>query len=205
MEHTPNPQDYEVSSLDTSLFIDYLKTLYYGMNIKSFPEPLSWTSWEKPSRRRPSRRANLSKCIGLTHANQSTRIRVRRPPDRSFLAQLNLKDITDALIEMLPDDAYAMILVIDQGMYEGDDDDFCCDRAFGGRRVAVVQTARYIPCLDASEAVDRAHMWPMSHCKDFVDASCAVEDVEAIPTTRQQIAFSKRGPMRAAIDAASAH
>ncbi|KAF2850196.1 hypothetical protein T440DRAFT_397579 [Plenodomus tracheiphilus IPT5] len=198
-----NHKDHKPLHLDMRLFIDYLETFYYGMDVKTFPEPLSWTPWERLMHRRPSRRANLPKYIGLAHAHECTRIRVRSPPDRAFVAQLNLNDITDTMIKMLPDDAYAMILLIDQDMYEADEDDFCCGRAFGGNRVAVIQTARYIPCLDKNEGIDRTHMWPWSHCKDFVEMLCAVEDVKGSPPTKQQIASSNRGPIRAAVDAAT--
>ncbi|KAK0732184.1 hypothetical protein B0H67DRAFT_566846 [Lasiosphaeris hirsuta] len=55
----------------------------------------------------------------------------------------------------------------DHDLYEDDEDDFCCGRAYGGSRVAVVSTARYHPALDG-EAVDREHMWPGSHCVEYV-------------------------------------
>jgi archaemetzincin len=46
-------------------------------------------------------------------------------------------------------------------------------------------------------------MWPLSHCKSFVDELCVVEDVEALPPTKQQVVLSITGPTRAAIDAAN--
>lgn len=128
---------------------------------------------------------------------------MRVPPDGTFAAQLILDDIIDAAIEMLPNDAYALCLLIDHDMYESEDDDFCCGRAYGGSRVAVVQTARYQPSLDVCEGIDRTHMWPLSHCKDFVDGLCAVEDVVPEPPTREEAALSRNGPMKAAVQAAS--
>jgi archaemetzincin len=126
---------------------------------------------------------------------------VRRTKDGIFDAQLNLDDILDALIEALPADAYAIVLLVDHDIYESEDDDFCCGRAYGGSRVAVVQTARYNPTLDVHEGLDRAHMWPFSHCKDFVDALCAVEDVEPRRPSALQTKRSAEGPMRRAVDA----
>jgi archaemetzincin len=129
---------------------------------------------------------------------------VRTAPDGAFAAQLNLNDIIDAAIVMLPADAYAICLLVDHDIHESEDDDFCCGRAYGKSRVAVVQSARYNPLLDARESIDRAHMWPLSHCKEFVDKLCAVEDVPPKPATKQQVAMSKNGAMRAAVDAAMA-
>ena len=106
---------------------------------------------------------------------------------------------------MLPEDAYAMCLLVDHDIYESEDDDFCCGRAYGGSRVAVVQSARYNPLLDVQEKIDREHMWPLSHCKIFIDTLCAVEDIQAMPPTKLQLASSRSGPMRAAVDAALQH
>ena len=160
-------------------------------------------SLEKP--RQPSRRANMPKYVGLAYDDQCTRVRVRSAPDGMFAAQLSLDDVLDAAIAMLPEDAYAMCLLIDHDMYESAKDDFCCGLAYGGSRVCVVQTARYNPLLDAREAIDRTHMWPLSHCKAFVDQLCAFEDVESQPPTKLQLSYSKTGPMRAAVTAALQH
>ncbi|CAO2653156.1 Nn.00g025670.m01.CDS01 [Neocucurbitaria sp. VM-36] len=192
-----------VASPNVEMFIDYLGAFYHGMDVKILPARLLWMTWGQ--HRQPRRRVNLPKYIGLAHNNQCTRIRVRSPPDGVFSAQLNLDDIIDAAIEMLPHDAYALCLLIDHDMYESENDDFCCGRAYGGSRVAVVQTARYNPSLDVHEGIDRTHMWPLSHCKDFVDELCAVEDVNPKPPTREEIALSSNGPMKAAVQAASTH
>jgi archaemetzincin len=83
---------------------------------------------------------------------------------------LCLTDILDALIENLPKDAYAILLLVDHDLYEEDDDDgFCCGRAYGGSRVAVVSSARYYPGLDEEAQIEREHMWPTSHCADYLE------------------------------------
>jgi archaemetzincin len=194
-------QQRKIESPDAELFVDYLKAFYHGMNVKMLQTALEWTAWDKTSQ--PRRQANLSKYVALAHGHQRTRIRVRRAPDGAFAAQLNLNDIIDAAISMLPTDAYALLLLVDHDIHEDEEDDFCCGRAYGGSRVAVVQTARYNPLLDAQEKIDHAHMWPSSHCKSFVDQLCAMEDMEALPPTKQQVALSRIGPMRAAIHAAN--
>jgi archaemetzincin len=193
--------DAEQGSPDGQLFVDYLAAFYHGLDVKLLDKPLAWTVWDKTSQ--PRRRADLPKYVGLAHGSECTRIRVRNGPDGTFVAQLNLNDIIDAAIAMLPDDAYALLLLVDHDIHESEEDDFCCGRAYGGSRVAVVQSARYNPSLDIREGIDRAHMWPFSHCKDFVDELCAVEEVEAQPPTKAQIASLKTGSLRAAVNVAS--
>jgi archaemetzincin len=188
-----------VPGLDAGLFVDYLKAFYHGMNVTTLQEPLQWTTWGKTVN--PRRQVNLPKYVGLQIGSQCTR--VRKAPDDVFAAQLNLDDIIDAAIAALPDDAYALLLLVDYDIYESEDDDFCCGRAYGGSRVAVVQSARYNPLLDACEKIDRTHMWPFSHCKNFVDGLCEMEDMKPQIPTKQQIVASRNGPVKAAIDAAT--
>jgi archaemetzincin len=199
IEPSPPPAD---------LFVDYLAAFYRNMPIRLFPTPLTWTTWGSTSKSASRyRSAALPKYVGLAHEDRCTRIRVRATPDSAFPAQLNLDDILDTAISILPADAYAIVLLVDHDIYESEDDDFCCGRAYGGSRVAVVQTARYNPFLDErkGEEIDRSHMWPYSHCKTFVDGLCAVEDVEAKPATKKQKELSKSGAMKAAIQAAATY
>ncbi|OAL43554.1 hypothetical protein IQ07DRAFT_625888 [Pyrenochaeta sp. DS3sAY3a] len=193
----------EVERLDVKFFADYLKSFYLGINVEICPTPLSWVAWAKQRQGRPSRSVKLPQYIGLAYDGRCTRIRVRPTPDHVFTAQLSLDDILDAAIDMLPEDAYAICLVIDHDMYENEEDDFCCGRAYGGSRVAVVQSARYNPALDKNSGIDHEHMWPRSHCKAYVDKLCAVEEVKRKPPSSEQITTSKNGPMRMAIDGAS--
>jgi archaemetzincin len=185
----------------TSHFIDYLSAFYTHMPIKQTATPFTWTTWTSSTQ--PNRKCAIPKYIALSHGSSKTRVRVRRAPDGVFAAQLNLDDILDALIASLPADAYAVVLLVDHDMYESADDAFCCGRAYGGSRVAVVQTPRYDPTLDAQEGLDTTHMWPLSHCKDFVDALCAVEDVVPRRAGAVQTRRSKDGAVRCAVDAAA--
>lgn len=57
--------------------------------------------------------------------------------------------------------------------FEEKDDDFCCGRAYGGSRVAVVSTARYNPNIDGVQNIDRIHSWPASHCETYVEDCCS--------------------------------
>ncbi|KAJ0142867.1 hypothetical protein CTA2_1348 [Colletotrichum tanaceti] len=112
-------------------------------------------------------------------------IRARPAPDGLARMQLNLCDLLDALRSALPGDAYAACLVVAQDLYEDEDDDFCCGRAFGGSRICVVSSFRYRPALDGLHGVEREHMWPASHCERFV--------VEAVEWWEEQDAAAASG------------
>ena len=63
---------------------------------------------------------------------------------------------------------------------------------------------RYHPILDAKDNVDYIHMWPLSHCKKYVDAICAKEDVYPPDEKHsKKRARENTGGIHAAISAAS--
>ncbi|KAI8955327.1 hypothetical protein F4801DRAFT_324203 [Xylaria longipes] len=167
-------EDLNPPSANASL--QYVSAFYHGLPVKFLPEQLRFVPWTEPPHRTKSR--SNHDYVGLAHNDLCVRIRTREAPDKKFKRQLNLNDILDAAIEILPDDAYSIALLMDLDLYEDDDDDFCCGRAYGGSRVCVVSSARYHPALDAHENIDHNHMWPASHCKKFADSLCAVEGLE---------------------------
>lgn len=180
-------------------FVDYLGAYYHGFETKLFPEGLRFVPWKEKSR--ASKKSPQQQYVGLATADgNTTRIRTRPSPDDIFSGQLSLEDILDAAIAMLPKDAYSIVLLMDHDLYEDEEDDFCCGRAYGGSRVCVVSTARYRPELDIKIELDHAHMWPASHCRDYVAKLCAEQDIHN--STR---VVPERSPsaLRAAVDAAS--
>jgi archaemetzincin len=162
---TPSLFERDAISPDAQRFVDNLNVFYHGMSVETLKNPLHWTTWAQSSR--AYRSVNLPKHVALAYDGQRTRIRVRKALDGIFAAQLNLNNIIDAAIAMLPDDAYALLLLVDHDIYKDEDDDICCGRAYGGSRVAVVQTARYNPLLDVHGKIDHMHVWPFSYCKIF--------------------------------------
>lgn len=148
--------------------LGYMQAYFHGMEVKLLDSLWQFSQWDKSGKRqRPS-----AGSVALESAGVATRIRTRASLDGSFEAQLNLSDLLDACIESVPSDAYAVLLLVEQDMFEDEDDDFCCGRAYGGSRVAVVSTARYNPALDAFQDIDREHAWPASHCGDYIDSCC---------------------------------
>lgn len=177
-------------------YVEYLAGFYHGMEVKPLPEQLKFIPWS-------GKGTAHEKYVGLAIGKNCTRVRTRSSPDGLFSGQLNLEDILDAAIEMLPADAYAIVLLTDHDLYEDEEDDFCCGRAYGGSRVCVVSSARYNPDLDAHENIDPAHMWPASHCKTYVDHLCDEENVESLVEAPRQQQL-QASPLSHAIGAASA-
>ncbi|KAK6430233.1 hypothetical protein LTR95_013612 [Oleoguttula sp. CCFEE 5521] len=159
----------------------YLRAFYHGLPVKTWQQDdLQFVSWTDDVPKGPRKSSRLQQqsppFIGLRHGTEVTRLRRRRSPDGHFAAQLSLNDLLDVAIRILPGDAYAMIMLVNQDMYEDETDDFCCGRAYGGSRVSVVSTARYNPLLDEKQDVERDHAWPLSHCKAYVEQKCALEE-----------------------------
>jgi archaemetzincin len=216
----------EIKQPQVDNVVEYLQAFYHGMEVELLRSELRFVEWQdgeevkrgNATKSRGGKKANgrttatakpptagIPEHIGLAHNNSCTQIRVRPSPDGTFKAQFNQDDLLDAAIEMLPTDAYALLMVINHDMYEDQEDIYCCGRAYGGSRVAVVQTARYHPSLDARYEIDHEHLWPASHCRAYVERLCAAEDIE-IPKVKSTPKVQKGkdvGPLRAAINAAS--
>ena len=155
---------------------DYLRAFFHGVQVKILPaETFHFTAWEdeRPKSKKKAKSAN-PRMIGLATSTEMVGIRTRPSPDKIFKQQLNLNDLLDAAIIALPDDAYALLMIVNHDLYEDEDDDFCCGRAYGGSRVAIVSTARYNSLLDVVQNVEREHAWPASHCKAYMQACCEV-------------------------------
>jgi archaemetzincin len=172
-----HPQEgaWKVACPDIQDAIDYLKAFYYGLPARqlSFPK-LSFTAWSTEAAK--SKVESLTpRFIGLDTSTECIRIRTRSSADGIFKRQLNLDDLLDAAISILPDDAFALLLLVHHDLYENADDIFTCGRAYGGSRVAVISTARYNPVLDHRQNVERVHAWPASHCKAYVETMCTAE------------------------------
>jgi archaemetzincin len=149
----------------------YLKAFYHGMEVKPYEPAFKWTNWDR------RHTGDIKSAVGLQISREGgiMRVRSRTSPDGVAKVQLNLNDILDAVLEVVPDDAYAMLLLVDHDIYEDADDDFCCGRAYGGSRIAVVSSFRYNPLLDEYAGIDHAHQWPTSHCSEYVDRVCGTD------------------------------
>ena len=167
--------------------VEYLAAFYLGVPVRMLPSQgktaLRFARWDDDgdSAPQPKRAKSRSKstptsravpsAIALKTSKEAIRVRVRERQGDIYRAQLNLNDLLDVAIEILPDDAYALLMLVDHDLYEDDDDDFACGRAYGGSRVAVVSMARYHPDADEVQGVDREHAWPASHCATFVESA----------------------------------
>ncbi|KPM34303.1 hypothetical protein AK830_g12268 [Neonectria ditissima] len=173
----------------------YLQAFYYKMEVKKHDGKFRWQAWDSDS-------SSDSKYIGLATpkpAEELVGVRYRPSPDGVARMQVNLNDVLDALIDRVPPDAYAIVMLTDQDLYEDDDDDFCCGRAYGESRIAVVSSFRYNPSLDGYANIPLEHMWPASHCKSYIDELCGHQPDRTKPTPP-----SPNSPIAAAIKACSA-
>jgi archaemetzincin len=146
--------------------VEYLTAFYHPMPVQVLSEPgLQFQAWTERKRTRAN--TVVPTAVGLSTGSEMVRIRCRASRD-VFGGQLDLNDLLDTAISILPKDAFALLMLVHHDIYEGKDDDFCCGRAYGGSHVAVVSSARYRPALDEHHNVDRGHSWPASHCMSYV-------------------------------------
>jgi archaemetzincin len=166
--------------------LSYLEAFYHGLPVKmlAHPHPCFTTDVngevmdsppapkEKPKTTKTSTAPSPTLWLNTHTPSGCIGIRSRATPSGPFTHQLNLNDLLDAAIDMLPSDAYALLLLVQHDIFEDEDDDFACGRAYGGSRIAVVSGARYDPVLDALQALERGHAWPASHCAEYVRGCC---------------------------------
>lgn len=183
--------------------LDFLRAFYHGFDVKEYTPPMQFESWETSSDK-----ISPPSYVGLKEgpADSCTRVRVRPGPDGLFSYQLNLDDLLDGAINVLPEDAYALLLLADHDLYEDEEDDFCCGRAYGGSRVAVVSSARYSPRLHAAHGVDPQHMWPASHCAAHVASVCGLSGLPPLssPSSSTIAQDAIDSPLHQAVAAAAA-
>ncbi|KAJ6178537.1 Peptidase M54 archaemetzincin [Penicillium mononematosum] len=164
---------------------DYLSGFYHGLPVKMMPpSTLRFIPWEE-AKRKPRKKTG-PQYLGLQSGDECVRIRSRTMSNAVYGGQVNLDDLLDVAISILPKDAYALLILVDFDLYEDDEDEFVCGRAYGGSRVAVVSSARYNPKLDTTQNVERLHAWPASHCEKYISA-CASTEPSAKRQKRSQV------------------
>ena len=163
----------EFGGLQQNAIVDFLRAFYHPLPVEVLTSPRpTFTLWRDRTRRsQPSEKTPIALSIGKGQIH----VHHRPSPDSIFSSQLNLNDMLEAALAILPSDAHSLIMLTHHDIYEDEDDDFCCGRAYGGSRISIVSTARYSPSLDQVAGIDKAHAWPASHCADFVanNSGCA--------------------------------
>lgn len=150
---------------------EYVAAFFHPLPVKLYDGPMRYVK-------------GRGKSIDMLFGDQLLDVRSRPSPNGIQRLQLNLNDLLDVLINLLPEDAYAMMMLVDHDIYEEEEDDFVCGRAYGGSRVGVVSTARYNPTTDRN--IDLQHAWPASHCQAYADQCTEMKPkkrkVEAAPS-----------------------
>lgn len=189
---SPSEQPFRVEQI-----LDYLAAFYYGMPVKTLPAgSLCFSSWgdKKPKKSADkARHTTAPRFIGLNTPIECIRIRTRASSDGIFPRQLNLDDLLDTAISILPQDAYALLLLMQHDLFEDADDEFVCGRAYGGSRVAVISTARYNPSLDPHANLESEHAWPASHCASYMKACCETASAASASASKTK---TKRGGLK---------
>lgn len=178
-----------ISEPEVTTLKDYLAAFYHLMPVKILDPGFTWVPWSTTTSSSSNKapKAGVIQRIGLQTPRPNPEIVgvAHRPsPDGVARQQLNLNDIIDAMIPRVPPDAHAVVMLTREDLYEDEEDDFCCGRAYGGSRVAVVSSFRYRPALDGYADVDVDHGWPASHCKAYVDELCSSSP--AVPPTKRR-------------------
>ncbi|CAI7575248.1 unnamed protein product [Penicillium pancosmium] len=122
---------------------DYLAAFYHGLEVKILPpSTLRFVPWKLD----PSKpKSKFPEHIGLQLGEECHRIRTRPAPDNVYKAQLDIADLLSTAENLLPEDAFALVLLTNMDLYETEDDTFICGRAYGRRRVAIISSARQYP------------------------------------------------------------
>ncbi|CAC9889508.1 unnamed protein product [Aureobasidium pullulans] len=184
--------------------VEYLAAFYQGFEVLQLrKEILTFDEWIEEGGTEQSQ-----SFVALNTGTESIRIRKRPMPNKGRGFQLNLNDLLDGAIAVLPDDALALILHMDFDLYEDDDDDFVCGRAYGESHVCVVSSFRYSPARDNDIEVDFEHFWPASHCATYVEDQVdkyiekpATKSGRKGPTEAKTSTTEPSMPLRMAIDA----
>lgn len=202
---------------ETKEILEYLQAFYHGLPVRTLTshklqvvadfeedDPASSKGKAKAKAKNSGKAPTLwlntnssSGCIG---------IRTRSTSEGTFSHQLNLNDLLDAAIEILPDDAYALLMLVQHDIYEDDEDDFACGRAYGSSRIAVVSGVRYNPVLDHQQHIDRVHGWPASHFIEYMSSCCIASDGGKPKTSKSIMGRTSKGvenksPIQAALEA----
>lgn len=180
---------------------DYITAFYHPLPVKLLNTPLAFCNWD--TSRPLFAKRSAPKYVGLKTNSELVGIRTRRCKDKVFPRQVNADDLLDAAMSILPQDAYALLMLTEQDLYDDDDDSFSCGKAYGGSRVSVASMARYNPSLDTRMGVDREHSWPASHCGEYIKDCCARETRECLPIKKKAklSSFDSPSPLSTAVAA----
>ncbi|KAL4956383.1 hypothetical protein BDW69DRAFT_203245 [Aspergillus filifer] len=131
-----DPEQEQIPKSKMADILDLITASYHGLPVKELSIPsLGFIPWKDDKSK-----------ISLNTQHQCIQVRTRPSPDGLFSRQLNLEDLLAAAMAMNYD------------LFESEDDEFICGRAYGGRRVL--------------HGIEREHAWPASHCADFIEKKC---------------------------------
>lgn len=132
-------------AVDVRDVAEYLRAFYHGMEVRLLSDDLQFVRWDEPTVKRSKKarndgradRASKVSMIGLATSAEVIGIRTRDCQyDKQFRRQINLTDLLDVAIAVVPKDAYALVMLVNHDLYEDDDDDFACGRGKPDLRIS---------------------------------------------------------------------
>ena len=156
---------------------DFLSA-YFGCKVKALP-PLPLLLRQKAPKKAKKAAAKKGKKAGAGGAVGEAAVRIEAAgvevgvevkqgamhDAKSKSTCLSVLDLLDAMTEVLPGDAYCVLGITDQCIYEKNPDGHMLGRAFGGSRIAVFTTAVYGRALAAAGGggAASAALRPLAH------------------------------------------
>ncbi|OAQ59263.1 metalloproteases (zincins), catalytic [Pochonia chlamydosporia 170] len=188
---------------------DYVSAFYHGMEVKTLTDTFSWQPFDHNKAQKKTHSSRYAhpkeQLVGLKSPHQIVGVRCRPSPDGVSRMQVNLQDIVGALMPNIPENAYAMLMLLNLDMYEDEDEIFTSGRAYGSSRVAVVSSFRDNPLLSSD---DGQHRWPASHCAFFTEGKTSQKHQmpRTHPKTRGgNASLPSWGPIHSAVRDAATH
>ncbi|KJE96727.1 hypothetical protein CAOG_07002 [Capsaspora owczarzaki ATCC 30864] len=155
------------SSVPVAAIAQYVEAFYHGIKVTVLPMlPLrSWNDVEDEPKRKATTKGkgksgSLSP-LGVEVSGSLVRVRARASPDGVGVRQVNLNDMIDGLLARMETlkNAYAILGVTSEDLFEGNDDLFTMGRSYGGSGVALISLARDNPALDDVAGDPAAREW----------------------------------------------
>ena len=98
--------------------VDYLSTFFHPLELVEYPSVTTISKWSSKSK---------FLALSTSSSRNAVQLRTRPSPDgpetSCYTHQLNLLDILDFAIEILPEDAYTLVIFTAHDLYETDEDD----------------------------------------------------------------------------------
>jgi archaemetzincin len=127
------------------------------------------------------------------------RIRARILPNGIYKGQVNLDDLLDAAISLLPKDAYALLMLVDFDLYEDEDDEFVCGLHTGEVGLQLCLVRDTTPLWTIFKGLN-VSMHGLRRIARGIMSACSA--TESAPKKQKRIPIKSRGSQKSVRDLA---